>query len=160
MILIRVNIGLTLISLRIDWGKNFAAALNEMLTHRADSSPKIKDGLMEIDVSHHGQKTVVKLSDARLDAAMAVRFKDVLKSLVDDGVDHMIFDMSAIKFMDSSGLGVVVAQMKYMGAGRKFEIAGLNPAVEKVFRLTRMDTVFTIYDSAQDAISQDLKAAG
>jgi len=33
------------------------------------------------------------------------------------------------------------------------EIAALSPTVEKVFRLTRMDSVFTIHDSAEAAVS-------
>ncbi len=115
---------------------------------------------MKIDVSHHGDLTVAKLCEARLDAAMAVRFKDALKSVVDEGANYMVLDMAEINFMDSSGLGAVVAHMKYMGADRKFEIAGLTPTVEKVFKLTRMDNVFKIHASADEAISQDVQAAG
>lgn len=115
---------------------------------------------MNIDVSHHGDLTVVKLQEARLDAAMAVRFKDALRVMVDDGVTYMLLDMSEVKFMDSSGLGAVVSQFKYMGNDRKFELAGLTPTVAKVFKLTRMDTVFTIHDSADDAMLHDVQVAG
>ncbi|PIB23181.1 anti-anti-sigma factor [Amylibacter kogurei] len=114
---------------------------------------------MEISVDQYGHKTVVKLRENRLDAAMAVRFKDALKTVVDDGAEFMILDMSDVGFMDSSGLGAVVAHMKYMGTERNFEIANLTPTVEKVFKLTRMDSVFKIHKSIADAIPEDLKNA-
>lgn len=115
---------------------------------------------MNFETETHGEKTVVKLIEDRLDAALAVRFKDSLKDLVDEGGDHMVLDLSQVAFMDSSGLGALVGHMKYMGTERKFEICGLSPTVEKVFKLTRMDSVFKIYDSVDDAINNSKKMAG
>jgi len=66
--------------------------------------------------------------------------------------------MSGVTFVDSSGLGAIVASMKQMGNERKLDLAGLTPDVDKVFRLTRMDSVFAIYKSVDDAV--DLRAAG
>ncbi|MEM7241150.1 MAG: STAS domain-containing protein [Pseudomonadota bacterium] len=114
---------------------------------------------MNFDTEMHGTITVVKLTDDRLDASMAIRFKEALKTLVDDGVDHMLLDMGNIDFMDSSGLGAVVAHMKYMGTERVFEICGLTPTVDKVFKLTRMDSVFKIYPDAQSALDADARKA-
>lgn len=109
---------------------------------------------MEFEIAKFGDKTVVSLQENRLDAAMAVRFKDAMRALVDDGVTHMILDMSNVAFMDSSGLGAVVAHMKYMGADKQFEISSLTPTVEKVFKLTRMDSVFKIYTSIDEAVDE------
>jgi anti-sigma B factor antagonist len=114
---------------------------------------------MNFETEIYAEKTVVKLLENRLDAALAVRFKDGLKMLVDDGSDHMILDMTQVAFMDSSGLGALVGHMKYMGTERKFEICGLSPTVEKVFKLTRMDSVFKIYDNLNDAVSEAEKLA-
>ena len=50
--------------------------------------------------------------------------------------------------VDSSGLGAVVASMKQLRPGQTLELAALQPIVAKVFRLTRMDTIFTIHDCA------------
>jgi anti-sigma B factor antagonist len=41
----------------------------------------------------------------------------------------------------------VVAVMKLLAPDSRLELSGLTPAVEKVFRLTRMDTIFTIHRS-------------
>ena len=55
-------------------------------------------------------------------------------------------------FLDSSGLGALVAAMKLIGPRRGLELAALQASVERVFRLTRMDTVFTIHRSVADAL--------
>lgn len=114
---------------------------------------------MEMEVEKYGDKTVVIMKEDRLDAAMAVRFKDELKTVVEGGADHMILDMSSVGFMDSSGLGAIVAHMKFMGTDRVFEISGLTPTVEKVFKLTRMDNVFRIYENVGQALDDDTKQA-
>ncbi len=107
---------------------------------------------MDLEITAHGPITVAKLNESRLDAAMAVRFKDALRDVSDSGADHVILDMSNVTFMDSSGLGAVVAVMKLMGHDKKFEIAALTPTVEKVFKLTRMDSVFRIYGAVEEAL--------
>jgi anti-sigma B factor antagonist len=43
--------------------------------------------------------------------------------------------------------------MKQLGANRRLDLAGLTPLVEKVFRLTRMDAVFRIYNSVDTALA-------
>lgn len=115
---------------------------------------------MEFETQVYDTKTAVILNENRLDAALAVRFKDALKTLVDEGVDHMILDLSNVAFMDSSGLGAVVAHLKYMGTEKSFEICGLTPTVEKVFKLTRMDSVFKISENLASAVSEDQKLTG
>jgi len=115
---------------------------------------------MNCEVESHGEKTLVTLLENRLDAALAVRFKDSLKSIVDDGADFMVLDLQQVAFMDSSGLGALVGHMKYMGSDKTFEICGLSPTVEKVFKLTRMDSIFTIHETREHAISQASELAG
>ena len=101
---------------------------------------------------------VVTVTGARIDSAAAIQFKDAVRAATDDGPLRTILDMSQVTFVDSSGLGAIVAVMKQMGAGRTLDLAGLTPNVDKVFRLTRMDTVFNIYDSVDHAIQKS--AAG
>ncbi|PWE28890.1 anti-sigma factor antagonist [Maritimibacter sp. 55A14] len=99
---------------------------------------------MQLETRRTGDQLYVRAGEARLDAAVAIRFKDRFRDALDDAVRRVVLDLSQVEFIDSSGLGAVVAVLKLAGPERSFTLAGLNPAVEKVFRLTRMDTVFTI----------------
>ena len=108
---------------------------------------------MEISTRTENGVTVAKLCHTRLDAAQAVRFKEGLRDISDGGASLIVLDMEDIEFMDSSGLGAVVTVMKYLGRDKTLSLAALGPAVGKVFKLTRMDSVFAIYDTADDAVA-------
>jgi anti-sigma B factor antagonist len=94
---------------------------------------------------------IVTVNAERIDAAMAIQFKEDMRSETESGAARVILDLSEVKFIDSSGLGAIVAAMKQLGSGRKLDLAGLTPMVDKVFRLTRMDTVFSLYSTLSDA---------
>ncbi|NIZ12958.1 STAS domain-containing protein [Phaeobacter sp. HF9A] len=98
---------------------------------------------------------VVTVNAQRIDAAMAIQFKEDMRSETEDGPERVILDLSNVDFIDSSGLGAIVAAMKQLGAARKLDLAGLTPMVDKVFRLTRMDTVFNLYSTLQDALDPE-----
>jgi anti-sigma B factor antagonist len=95
---------------------------------------------------------IVTVAVSRIDAAMAIQFKEDMRAQTDGGPERVILDLSRVDFVDSSGLGAIVASFKHMGAGRRLDLAGLTPTVDKVFRLTRMDTVFKLFPSLDDAL--------
>lgn len=107
---------------------------------------------MELAVSQHSGVTVVQPDGSRLDARAAVVFKDRMKHTLEAGQDRVVLDLSDVVFLDSSGLGAVVAATRFLRPGQALELAGLTPAVGRVFRLTRMDTVFTIHSGLDDAL--------
>lgn len=100
---------------------------------------------MQIRTEVSGDMLVVTAMEDRIDAAGAIQFKERMREAVANPAPRVVLDLSAVTFLDSSGLGAVVAVMKLLGPSRKLELAGLTPTVEKVFRLTRMDTIFTIH---------------
>ncbi|RPE64863.1 anti-sigma-factor antagonist [Pacificibacter maritimus] len=95
---------------------------------------------------------LVTVCENRIDALSAIQFKDEMRKMIDDGPNRVVIDLSQVEFLDSSGLGAVVAALKSKKSDQSLELASLQPAVEKVFRLTRMDTVFSIHDNASSAI--------
>lgn len=97
---------------------------------------------------------VVTVLDARIDAAVAVRFKNRMMELTTTPSERVILDLSHVEFLDSSGLGAVVGSMKQLGRSRKLDLAGLTPTVDKVFRITRMDRVFRIFPTTDAAIEE------
>jgi anti-sigma B factor antagonist len=115
--------------------------------------------MMNFETTQNGVITHLLLSDARLDAAHAIQFKEGIRAIADNGADYILLDMTNIEFMDSSGLGALVSVMKYMGVEKKLEITGLTPVVEKVFKLTRMDEVFRVHNCIEDALleAQDME---
>ena len=107
---------------------------------------------MELTRQTFDDVLVVKVCEDRIDAVVAIQFKDALREAATDAPSRIVLDLSQVAFMDSSGLGAVIGVMKQLAPTRKLELAALSTAVEKVFRLTRMDKVFAIHDSPQEAI--------
>lgn len=100
---------------------------------------------MKLVTEDIGALRIVSVDEPRIDAAVAIQFKDAMRKVTGSGPDRIVLDLSKVEFLDSSGLGAVVAAMKHAGPGQTLELAGLTPTVAKVFHLTRMDTVFTIH---------------
>ena len=113
---------------------------------------------MQMSSSEVDGSLIVAVNEPRIDAAVAVRFKDRMRELTDHPAERVILDLSQVEFLDSSGLGAMVGSMKQLGRGRKLDLAGLTPTVDKVFRMTRMDSVFRIFDDADHAL-QDVAHA-
>ncbi|MEE9426504.1 MAG: STAS domain-containing protein [Paracoccaceae bacterium] len=105
-----------------------------------------------------GKALVINVEAPRIDAPSAIQFKDQMRDLTGSGVARVVLDLEQVGFVDSSGLGAIVASMKQLATGQVMELASLSPVVEKVFRLTRMDTIFTIHPNVA-AISDDKSAS-
>lgn len=96
--------------------------------------------------------SVLVLED-RIDAASAIQFKELMRDLTGTAHPRVVLDLARVKFLDSSGLGAIIAVRKLLGPDRVMELSSLTPTVEKVFRLTRMDTIFTIHPSHEAAVA-------
>ncbi|SDW28720.1 STAS domain-containing protein [Roseicitreum antarcticum] len=100
---------------------------------------------MNLEAKYVNKCLNVTVCESRLDAAVAIVFKEQMRAFTEGGSGAVILDLSQVSFIDSSGLGAVVAVMKLLGPERPLELAGLTANVAKVFRLTRMEKVFTIH---------------
>ncbi|MGJ8545735.1 MAG: STAS domain-containing protein [Sulfitobacter sp.] len=108
---------------------------------------------MELTSTKEDQLQIVTVQSPRIDATVALQFKDGVRDASDGGHDTVLLDLQQVNFIDSSGLGAIVAAMKSLAPARKLVLAGLTPTVEKVFRLTRMDSVFSLYPQLDDALA-------
>jgi anti-sigma B factor antagonist len=98
--------------------------------------------------------TFIKLVADRLDAARAVDFKEKMAVLINQGTNQVVLDLSAVKFMDSTGLGSLVSVLKLLGGKRDLILCGVKGMLQDLFKLTRMDRVFVIVDTEEDAVTK------
>ncbi|MDJ0821849.1 MAG: STAS domain-containing protein [Paracoccaceae bacterium] len=106
---------------------------------------------MKLNVTQDGAVNIIQVDETRIDAAVAIDFKDQMRILTADLAGRVLLDLAKVDFIDSSGLGAVVAAMKQMPDGQKLELVDLTEAVDKVFRMTRMDTIFRIHSDLAQA---------
>ena len=94
--------------------------------------------------------TVVLTVTGELDLASI----DALDSEVDAAIAadcrHLVFDLGGLTFCDSTGLGLFVrAHKRLTGRGARFSLAAVQPAVDKVIKLTGLDAALDIYPDVE-----------
>lgn len=87
-----------------------------------------------------------------LDMATAPQLREGLQRLVDAGDRQVVVDLAEVPFMDSSALGALVVMMKALrDVGGRLSLAGVQPAVLSVLKITSVDRVIDMYADVQEA---------
>lgn len=80
------------------------------------------------------------------------RIETEVRDLLQEGRRKIIFDLSGVTHIDSTGIGRFIAALNAtMRAGAKLAIAGAGGQVREGFRLTRLDTVFPFFETVDAA---------
>lgn len=109
---------------------------------------------MNIDTERQPNVNILTPSVRRLDASVAVAFKEAITREIGDDQKALIVDFSKIDFIDSSGLGTLVSLLKMMNGKGEMTLCALNPGIRNMFTLTRMDRIFRICPDRAAALAQ------
>lgn len=93
----------------------------------------------------------ITIGGPRIDSVVAPQLKIDLEQAVAQAPKKIVLDLSSVEFMDSTGLGVFVSLLKKLGPDGAIAVAGVKPAVLRLFQLTRLDTLFRIVDDLPTA---------
>jgi anti-sigma B factor antagonist len=97
--------------------------------------------------------TVVAVG-GEIDVYSAPKLRERLITLVDSGSYNLIVDMEAVEFLDSTGLGVLVGGLKRVRAHDGWiDLVCTQGRILRIFRITGLSKVFSIYDSVADAVA-------
>lgn len=95
-----------------------------------------------------------------IDLFTAPEFKECLSGPIDDGAARVIVDLSATTFIDSSSLGVLIgAHRRLKQRDGNLVVVCDNDTIVKTFRITGLDSVFTLVPSLDDALDGDAVGA-
>lgn len=107
---------------------------------------------MQVDLEERADVLIVKPRFSRLDAAAASSFRDTVAArLARQRV--VVFVMTNVEFMDSSGLGSIVSLLKRLPAGTLVRLAEVPTPLQKLLHLTRLDKVFPSFASLELALA-------
>ncbi len=101
-------------------------------------------------LSENGVVIVVPLV-RRLDASVALTFKEQVQEVIGQN-NNILLDFSHVDFIDSSCLGALVSILKSLNGKGDLVLCSLNSNIYNLFKLTRMDRIFSIRDKRQDAL--------
>jgi anti-sigma B factor antagonist len=106
-----------------------------------------------------GKAHVVAVT-GEVDLFTAPEFKQRVMAPIAAGVDRVIVDLTETTFIDSSSLGALIgAHRRLQQRGGRLVVACDTEAIVKTFRITGLDGVFTIVNSVQTALGEDVEAA-
>ena len=108
--------------------------------------------MIEFDVSTDSQGIGIVVPRGRLTMVAAPELRQLLAGLVEQGTVRIVIDLAETTFMDSSGLGALIAGLKSARqAGGDLRIARPTEAVSTVLKLTNLDKVLRPRDSVEGA---------
>ncbi|MBM4081698.1 MAG: STAS domain-containing protein [Planctomycetes bacterium] len=107
---------------------------------------------MEANLRKLGGAVVVDLK-GEVDMHSSPNARLVLQSLVEKSSPLVVVNLENVSYIDSSGLATLIECVQRMKRyGGVFRLTGLNDHIKDVFRLARLETVFTICSSVEEAV--------
>ncbi|MCJ7555140.1 MAG: STAS domain-containing protein [Ignavibacteriaceae bacterium] len=80
-------------------------------------------------------------------------FTETLHKLIDEGKKNVIVDLSSVKFMNSSGLGMLISGLTTMKkADGHLKLANVTDKIESLLIITKLITIFESYESVDEAV--------
>jgi anti-sigma B factor antagonist len=106
---------------------------------------------MTFSISTFNGLSVVR-ADGELDVSTAPQLRQTITTALDDGGGTVIVDLTTVTFMDSTTLGVLIgAHNRVRETGGALGLVCPDDRIRRVFRITGLDKVFTLYDTVPAA---------
>jgi len=108
--------------------------------------------MLTISVDGSGETAVVRLA-GEVDLNVSPQLRARLKELVREGRKKIIVDMAGVPYIDSSGVATLVECLQGVSRyGGKLRLAALGNRTRGVFEISRLDTVFSIHQTVEEAL--------
>jgi anti-sigma B factor antagonist len=104
---------------------------------------------------HQRQKEGVSIFElsGELDFHTSPKFRDLLQEVIAKQVHFIVVNLKKVDYIDSSGLATFVeALQKIKRSNGKLVLAELAPAVRSVLEIAKLDSVFTLVGSEEEAL--------
>jgi anti-sigma B factor antagonist len=107
---------------------------------------------MNFEITQEKDVTIVEVT-GQLIVGNRQELKDNVLKLLDGGSRKYLIDFRDTAYIDSSGLGVLVSlSKKIREKGGEMRLSNLNEDLRTLFELTKLDTLFHIADSRDQAL--------
>ena len=92
--------------------------------------------------------------EGEIDLHVSPRITAALATMIEKKPTRLVVDLSAVTYIDSSGLAALIEGMQNVDAyGGKFILVGLQENVKPIFEIARLDRVFIIFPDVDSALA-------
>ncbi len=107
---------------------------------------------MLIDAVNTNDGVIIRLK-GKIIGDGAVKLKQAIDEQISSGAKWMIVDLAEVPLMDSSALGTIIAAfLKLRESKGRLALLNAQKGVINVLAITKLDTLFEIYDDMQEAL--------
>jgi anti-sigma B factor antagonist len=108
---------------------------------------------MKIKTTEKYEAVIVELKGNVMGGDDTKDFNDLLHKLIDEGKTRIIIDLGDVKFMNSSGLGMLIGGLTTVKkANGHYKLANVTDKIESLLIITKLITIFEHYDSVDAAL--------
>lgn len=108
---------------------------------------------MSFNTSERYNSVVIEFKGNVMGGPDAVSLNEKLHELIDEGKTNIVVNLGKVKFMNSSGLGMLIGALTTMRkAGGDLRIANATDKIESLLIVTKLITVFKHYKSVDEAV--------
>lgn len=108
---------------------------------------------MKYSVSERYNTVILTLKGNIMGGPAATAFHDEIKDLIDKDKTNVVADLSKVKFMNSSGLGILITSLTTLrNAGGDLKICGASDRIESLLMVTKLITVFDHHKNVDSAV--------
>jgi anti-sigma B factor antagonist len=108
---------------------------------------------MKIKTTEKYEAVIIELKGNVMGGDDTKDFNDLLHKLIDEGKTRIVVDLSDVKFMNSSGLGMLIGGLTTVKKSDGFyKLANVTDKIESLLIITKLITIFETYDSVDKAL--------
>ncbi len=108
---------------------------------------------MKYSIDKQERYAVFSVEEENLNSIIAPQLKSEFVILANEGINNLIFDLSHVKYVDSSGLSAILTADRLWQRMGSFILTGIkDPNVEKLIKISRLDSILTIIPTVEESV--------
>jgi len=108
---------------------------------------------MQISEKRQGDISILTLKGKLMGGPETQAVHERIKELVEDKINKVVIDLGKVKWMNSSGLGMMMGALTTLkNANGELKLANVTDKVQSLFMITKLITIFQTYESVDEAI--------
>ena len=108
---------------------------------------------MNLSSEIKGKTLIIKINEENIDIGNSIEFRESLAKEAEKAAEVIVLDMQAVKYIDSSGLGVLITFLRFVKDSSKFlKLANCQSKVVETLKSTRLDSEIPLFTSVEAAM--------
>ncbi len=109
---------------------------------------------MKVKTYEKYNAVIIELKGNVMGGPHAQELSDLLHSFINDNKKNIVVDLGDVKFMNSSGLGMLISSLTTMtNAGGQLVLSNVTDKIESLLVITKLITIFKHFESVDEAVN-------